>query len=275
MSIEGLNWALNRDEVKETPRKFILLILGNYADENGFCYPSYENMHIKTGISTRSIMRHVDWLIKNKYIERHHRRKSSRQLPNLYKIIHPDFQHDMMSRSLKVQRDINASQRDRESSNGHDTMTPNTKEEIQKKDTKERKSKLKLESLEIFSYWKKITQSSNSKMTFTDERKRKVKQRLKKYSIEDIKKAIRGCNSQPHNNGQTNGTVYKDLELICRNDTKLEYFINLNQPLNSKPNKKNLPCALCKAAVAEYIREKGKKYTKCRRHPDLKVEEYV
>lgn len=76
---------------------------------------------------------------------------------------------------------------------------------------------------EIFEYWKTVMGKSDS-TRLTDGRKSKIKQRLKNYTVDDIKKAIDGCAGSSHNMGGTNGTVYDDLTLICRNDDKLEYY---------------------------------------------------
>ena len=43
MSIEFLNHALRVEGLPPT-KKLILVILGNYADENGSCYPSYKHI---------------------------------------------------------------------------------------------------------------------------------------------------------------------------------------------------------------------------------------
>ena len=76
---------------------------------------------------------------------------------------------------------------------------------------------------EIFQYWKTVMGKSDS-TRLTDGRKTKIKQRLKNYTVDDIKKAVDGCAGSSHNMGGTNGTVYDDLTLICRNDDKLEYY---------------------------------------------------
>ena len=51
MSIEHLNKALNVNGLKPT-EKFILVILANYADEKGSCYPSYNHIAEKIGLKT-------------------------------------------------------------------------------------------------------------------------------------------------------------------------------------------------------------------------------
>lgn len=53
MSIEHLNLALKTEGLTPT-KKFILVILGNYADENGSCYPSYSHLAKIVGLKDSS-----------------------------------------------------------------------------------------------------------------------------------------------------------------------------------------------------------------------------
>src|SRR5262245_3067349 len=78
---------------------------------------------------------------------------------------------------------------------------------------------------EVFTYWQRVMNHQQAKLTA--ERRKKIEARLKeKYSVEQIKSAIDGCRSSPYHQGQNDhGTVYDDIELICRNGSKLESFI--------------------------------------------------
>ena len=76
----------------------------------------------------------------------------------------------------------------------------------------------------IFSYWSSVMGKTGS-TRLTEKRKAKIKQRLKNYTVDDIKKAIDGCSKSSHHMGGNNsGTVYDDLTLICRSDDDLERF---------------------------------------------------
>jgi len=81
--------------------------------------------------------------------------------------------------------------------------------------------------LEVFTYWQRVLNHPQAKLTV--ERRKKIEARLKeKYSIEQIKSAIDGCRASPFHMGQgsdSDGTVYDDIELICRSGSKLEMFI--------------------------------------------------
>lgn len=81
---------------------------------------------------------------------------------------------------------------------------------------------------EIFDFWVETMGKRKGQVLFTDKRKRCVKARLNDgYSVEFIKQAIVGCSKSPHHMGQNDsGTVYDDIELICRSGEKLEHFAN-------------------------------------------------
>lgn len=77
----------------------------------------------------------------------------------------------------------------------------------------------------IFEYW---IETFNKKGTvkLTDKRKKNIHARLKEgYTLEDIKGAIWGCSMSEYHMGKNDsGTVYDDIELICRSGEKLEKF---------------------------------------------------
>jgi len=85
---------------------------------------------------------------------------------------------------------------------------------------------------EIFQYWRMVM-GKGPRVQKTKERVSRVKARLKKYTPEEIKQAIDGCKRSAHHQGQNDtGTIYDDLELICRTDTKLEKFIEASATIN-------------------------------------------
>ena len=80
---------------------------------------------------------------------------------------------------------------------------------------------------EVFVYWLK-TMDKNGSAKFTAQRKQKIIARLRSgYTVDQIKTAIFNCANNSFNMGQNeSGKVYDDLTLICRDDTKLEQYIN-------------------------------------------------
>ncbi len=97
MSIQALNWVLERDEITNSGAKFVLMILCNYANEKGECYPSWETIANKTSTSRQSVYRHLEWLESNGYIKPLTRRHKGKQSSNLYQI-----QFEVQSNKLDV-----------------------------------------------------------------------------------------------------------------------------------------------------------------------------
>lgn len=115
-------------------------------------------------------------------------------------------------------------------------------EEETKPNTKPKKKEERPPSEEvswIFSYWQSALNHPTAKLTA--ERKRKIEARLKEgYSVEQIIQAIDGCAASPFHRGQNDtGQVWDDLELICRNGSKLESFISRKGNLNGNSNATN------------------------------------
>ena len=61
--------------------------------------------------------------------------------------------------------------------------------------------------------------------SLTDSRKNMLKSRLKQFTVEQLKDAIDGITSRPHNLGQNQtNTVYLDFELIFRSDAQVDKY---------------------------------------------------
>ena len=73
-----------------------------------------------------------------------------------------------------------------------------------------------------------------------------IKKQLKRYTVEQLKEAIDGCLLSPWHRGQNpNGVVYEDLELICRDATKVDQFIEIGATSGGSPD----------AAEDDYVNE--------------------
>jgi hypothetical protein len=74
MSIEYLNYALKTEGLTPT-KKLILVILGNYADEKGTCYPSYGHIAKIIGLKdTKGIQRTIKEFEELGYLRVEHRK---------------------------------------------------------------------------------------------------------------------------------------------------------------------------------------------------------
>jgi len=76
----------------------------------------------------------------------------------------------------------------------------------------------------IFIYWQEVHKHKRAKLDTN--RQKKIAARLKDgYTEEEIKDAIDGCKLSPHHMGKNDsGTVYDDIELICRDAKHIDLF---------------------------------------------------
>lgn len=85
-------------------------------------------------------------------------------------------------------------------------------------------------AVQVFNHWKLAMKHPNAK--FTPERRRRVEARLREgYTVDELKAAIDGCLlSTFHQGGNTDGKVFDDLELICRDGKHVEQFLREHVP---------------------------------------------
>ena len=62
MSIRAMNWAWGR-KVSSAP-KLVLLALADHTDDDGVCWPGISSVAEKTGLSSRTVRRHVANLVR-------------------------------------------------------------------------------------------------------------------------------------------------------------------------------------------------------------------
>jgi hypothetical protein len=88
----------------------------------------------------------------------------------------------------------------------------------------EKQKRLGGEALQVFEHWVRVRGKLRAK--FSPERRRRVLARLADgFSVADLCKAIDGVAKSSHHRGETNGHVYDDLTLICRDVAHVEQFI--------------------------------------------------
>lgn len=91
--------------------------------------------------------------------------------------------------------------------------------------------------LEIFLHWQKVM--NHPKAQLDNQRKLKIKNALKSYSKDDLKKAINGCKLSPFHMGDNeSGVIHDDICLILRNNANVERFIGyaMQPPRGIKKN---------------------------------------
>jgi len=127
MSIQALNWVLSQDALENSGARFVLLILANYANEEGFCYPSRETIARKTSMTSRAVQNHLNWLIAHGYITAENRRSKGKQSTNLYRLkIFADFQGENFSAQSENPSPRNAAQSENFSPAQSENLSPNT-----------------------------------------------------------------------------------------------------------------------------------------------------
>lgn len=72
MSIEAINWAFNQP-ITPMARKFVLVVLANYADEDYSCYPSQQKIADRIGASVETVRRAIKELEASGLIRREKR----------------------------------------------------------------------------------------------------------------------------------------------------------------------------------------------------------
>ena len=83
MSWQALNWA-TKVRVGRASAKHVLMVLANYADENGTCFPSQAMLAADTEMSKRAVQDQLDFLEAHRLLSREQCRRGRRQGRNRY-----------------------------------------------------------------------------------------------------------------------------------------------------------------------------------------------
>lgn len=132
--------------------------------------------------------------------------------------------------TLTINRDKSGLNHDKDGTNPADSLIPITDslnlipETLS--DQKDQSAKAN-HSFDIFKYWCDVMGKSVSTSKLNAKREKAIKARLKEgYTVDQIKLAIDGCRKDPFSMGQNDRQKpFNDIELICRDGTKLEGFI--------------------------------------------------
>jgi|GEM_PF-6276215 len=81
---------------------------------------------------------------------------------------------------------------------------------------------------EVFEYWQTMFDKSKTKLT--EDRRTKIRGRLKTHSVEELKSAIDGCAGSRHHMGYNDSKkIYNSIDLIFRNAGKVDEFIDIHE----------------------------------------------
>lgn len=94
-------------------------------------------------------------------------------------------------------------------------------------------------SNEVNSIIEKFNTLFSTKYRVTQDRSKKIKLRLKVFSLEEILQAIQNLKSSPFHNGDNDRSWTADIDFLIRNDQQIDKFLN-NTKIQTKPYTDNI-----------------------------------
>ena len=85
MSFQAMAWAVKQRP--STKAKFLLIILANYADENGHCWPAISTLCRDTGMPRSTVKLYLTRLEEANLIKKVQRSRAAVKTSNLYELI--------------------------------------------------------------------------------------------------------------------------------------------------------------------------------------------
>jgi predicted transcriptional regulator len=245
---QALDSSLNCSE------KMVLICLSNCSNEDGFCTIKRETMIKQCGLSRTTLHRTVQKLTENGFV------KATKQWDKNIKSRSLFYQISLKKLASNLSSDVKIEQKyvcqsethnddyvcQSETHNDDYVCQSETHKEgytildinnnyINNKNIREivkrdEKSKSKSESVtnchqvnEIFEFWK--NELNHAKAVLDAKRKKLIANALSTHDAQFLKNAISGNKlSKWHQGGNSDGKVYNSIELILRNNEKIEYF---------------------------------------------------
>jgi len=92
--------------------------------------------------------------------------------------------------------------------------------------------------LEVFEFWKVMMMKERSQLGFA--RREKITRALKiGYTVDDLRLAIVGCKFDAWSQGENKSQMrYNDIELICRDEVRIDRFIEFGQEYMRRAQRK-------------------------------------
>lgn len=211
----------------------VLLALADWANDEGFCWPSIPKIAGKTRLERRSIQYIIRKLQSDGmlHIEEGRGRKHQHQytinvqnlrlLPNLVKGEIDDVEN-VQSTTQKAQSATEKVQ----------SVAPDPSVEPLEDPSVEPPSSLDV----VFAFYK--THLDHGRTILTDERRKLINRRFREgYSADDLCAAIRGCKLSAFHQGENDrGTIYDSIELIFKDAQHVETFIARAEGRNGNGN---------------------------------------
>ena len=139
------------------------------------------------------------------------------------------------SKSNANAQDGNANAAETQSDGNANGMLPNTHNPIPNTNNKNPMSTKADTVRQVFDYWCEVMGKNPNATKLNAKRKSAIQARLKEgYTLDQLKQSIDGCKADPFSMGQNErNKPFNDIELICRNGTKVEGFWNVPMALPS------------------------------------------
>ncbi len=202
-------------------RKIVLLALADHADQNGICWPGQERLAEVTGLGIRTVRETLKDLESSGLIETNPKHgPTGQRLGTIYKVLaRQELPVGQLEGPAK-----SAGQQARQPAKASSRPAAAAAKPTNKKPTTKSSSS---DVEKIFAYWAEKMGKPRAKLN--SKRRRKVEARLAEgYSREDLLAAIDGCAKSPwHMGTNPDSRQWNDLELICRDGSKVESFMEI------------------------------------------------
>lgn len=207
MSVEVTAWAW-RQQVGSARGKLLLIKLADSANDDGISWPSVRTLARQTEISKSAVDRNLRELEQRGFVQRLRRARSNgSNSSNVYRVLWEQVSHPGGTPLVPSRRDTLS-------------LLSGTPYEPSIEPSETEVSSVK----EIFDYWVSQRRAESSRrLVLTPGREKKIKTRLKEYSVEDLKRAIDGVANDPWEGR----AMQDDLTIIFRNAEQVDKFLAL------------------------------------------------
>lgn len=201
-------------------QKIVLLALADHADQEGVCWPGQERLATVTGLSVRTVRTTLKSLEEEGLIGVEPRFDGSgKRVGTVYRVARKELPGTPQGGPANSAGSHAQGPAKEKSGPAGAAAKPVIKT------TTKNPSFSSVQ--EVFDYWVGVMEKHRAKLN--GKRRAKIEQRLREgYTVEDLKAAIDGCASSSwHMGDNPDRKVWNDLELICRDGSKVESFAEL------------------------------------------------
>lgn len=230
MSIDAMKWALQQP--LSGCQKFVLFILAYHANQSRKCWPGLDTIAEECGISRATAICHINEISRLNLISKKHRhdnrgyRRSTMYTLNLDD--NAEIQGKKSQRRKNQRKDFTSQRQDIHASNVQNSdgnIIESTLEQSKEHKSANVSSANQTAIKDIFMYWQNKMNHPHAKLD--SKRQRRIAEALKNYSAKQLIQAIDGCALTPYNMGENDSRQrYNDIELILRDSSRIERFIN-------------------------------------------------